>query len=101
MRITTTARRTLPRRRLEATAVGSLPLRPGDAAANAWGYMTSIAPKRERAEATSSTNPSASTSCVGSPDRFSNGARAMLAAMAGIQGLTAKQPDSTQSELDL
>jgi hypothetical protein len=46
MRITSPARRTLPRRRLEAFAVGSLPLRPGDAAANAWGYTTSVAPKR-------------------------------------------------------
>src|SRR5688572_14802355 len=92
MRITSPARRTLPRRRLEAFAGGAVLRRPGDAAANAWGYTTSIAPKRESARATSSTNPSASTSCEGSPDRFSNGARAMLAAMADIEALTANTP---------
>src|SRR5688572_27125800 len=87
MRITSPARRTLPRRRLEVAGVWSLPLRLRDVAANAWGYTTSMAPKRESAEATSSTNPNASTSCEGSPDRFSSGARAMLAAVAGIESL--------------
>jgi chromosome partitioning protein len=89
MRITSPARRMLPRRRLEVVGVWWLRPRPWEVAATAWGYTTSMVPKRERAEATSSTNPSASTSCEGSPDRFSSGATAMLAAMAGMQSQTA------------
>ena len=80
-----------------AQEVGSV--RRGVAATASWrccrerlGVHDSMAPKRESAEATSSTNPSASTSCEGSPDRFSNGARAMLAAMADIEALTANTP---------
>jgi len=79
------ARRTLPRSTVVAIDVASLPPRAADAVASARGYTTSSVPKRDNAEAMSSTNPRAKTSWAGSPERFSKGTSAMLAAMAGIR----------------
>src|SRR5262245_10168877 len=89
--MTSPDRRPLPR---STVVVVASPTGAAGADITARGYTTSSVPKRESADAMSSTNPRARTSCAGSPDRFSNGASAMRAAMAAIRPLSAATEDA-------